>query len=418
MDPELTLVETFTKLGIALALGLLVGMQRERTNSRLAGIRTFPLITILGTVAGLLALRFGGWVVAASLVSLAAIVLLGSRAPSALPPDPGITTEVAVVLMFALGAYLVPGYASVAVALAGTIAVLLHLKPQMHALAQKVGDNDFKAIMQFVLVTLVILPVLPNSEFGPFHILNPFKIWTMVVLIVAISLGGYVAYKVLGTTSGSIVAGFLGGLISSTATTVSYARRERQAPQVSAMAALVIMIASTVMFLRVIVVIGVVAPGVFLRLAAPLGAMLGVSITIAAAMWFLTRREPVTAPEPENPSELKSALVFGLIFAGVLLGVAAAREYFGSRGLYVVAALSGLTDMDAITLSTLEMVKSQKTDPDMAWRMILIAASSNFLFKGILVAFLGDRKLLMRIVLPFGIAIVSAALLLLFWPQP
>jgi len=417
MDPELTVSETFTKLGIALALGLLVGMQRERTDSRLAGIRTFPLITILGTMAGLLALRLGGWIVAAGFVSLAVIVIMSDRTSAELPSNPGITTEVAALLMFGLGAYLVPGYTSVAVVLAGTIAVLLHLKPEMHALARKVGDTDFKAIMQFVLVTLVILPVLPNREFGPFDILNPFKIWLMVVLIVGISLGGYLAYKFLGATSGSIVAGVLGGLISSTATSVSYARREREAPQICSMAALVIMIASAVMFLRVVVIVGVVGPGVFASMIGPLATMLAVSVVIAMGMWFLTRKEPVKPPDPENPSELKSAIIFGIIFAIVLLGVAAARHYFGSRGLYVVAGLSGLTDMDAITLSTLELVKSKQTEPVVAWRMILIAATANFVFKGALVATLGDRKLLARIAPPFGIAIAAATLIILLWPH-
>ena len=417
MDPELTVSETFTKLGIALALGLIVGMQRERTDSRLAGIRTFPLITILGTMAGLLALRLGGWIVAAGFLSLAVIVIMSDRASSELPSNPGITTEVAALLMFGLGAYLVPGYTSVAVVLAGSIAVLLHLKPEMHALARKVGDTDFKAIMQFVLVTLVILPVLPNREFGPFDILNPFKIWLMVVLIVGISLGGYLAYKFLGATSGSIVAGVLGGLISSTATSVSYARREREAPQICSMAALVIMIASAVMFLRVVVIVGVVGPGVFASIIGPLATMLAVTVVIAMGMWFFTRKEPVKPPDPENPSELKSAIIFGIIFAIVLLGVAAARHYFGSRGLYVVAGLSGLTDMDAITLSTLELVKSNQTEPFVAWRMILIAATANFVFKGALVAALGDRKLLARIAPPFGIAIAAAILIILLWPR-
>src|SRR5206468_11745638 len=141
--------------GIALGLGLLVGMQRERTESHIAGIRTFPLITMLGTITGLLGLRYGGWVIAAGLAGLAAIVIVIKSERTDLPSDPGITTEVAVLLMFGVGAYLVPGYLSVAVALAGMIAVLLHLKPEMHALARKVGANDFTAFMQLVLVTLV-----------------------------------------------------------------------------------------------------------------------------------------------------------------------------------------------------------------------------------------------------------------------
>ena len=238
-----------------------------------------------------------------------------------------------------------------------------------------------------------------------------------MVLIVAISLSGYIAHKFLGATSGSIIAGFLGGLISSTATSVSYARRAREAPQLASMSALVIIIASAVMFFRVLVLVGVVAPQLFLPLLGPLGAMVGVTVLVAGGMWLFTRREPVSPPEPENPSELKSALVFGLLFAVVLLAVAAARQHFGVRGLYAVAALSGLTDMDAITLSTLEMAKGKQVDIDMAWQMILLAASANFLFKGALVAFLGGRKLLARIAPPFGIAIAAACLLLFLWPK-
>jgi uncharacterized membrane protein (DUF4010 family) len=171
------------------------------------------------------------------------------------------------------------------------------------------------------------------------------------------------------------------------------------------------------MFLRVVVIVGVAGPDVFASMIGPLATMLAVSVVIAMGMWFLTRKEPVKPPDPENPSELRSAIVFGLIFAIVLLGVAAARHYFGSRGLYVVAAVSGLTDMDAITLSTLELVKSKQTEPIVAWRMILIAATANFVFKGVLVATLGDRKLLARIAPPFGIAIAAATLIILLWPH-
>jgi len=417
MDPELSISETFTRLGIALGLGLLVGLQRERTDSRLAGIRTFPLITLLGTVAGLLALSFGGWVVAAGLLSLAAIVITGTLGQKQPPKDPGVTTEVAMLLMFGVGAYIVAGPALVAVVLVGSIAVLLHLKPQMHALVQKMGDKDFKAIMQFVVITLVILPVLPNQAYGPYLSLNPYKIWLLVVLTVGISLGGYVAYQFLGARGGSVVGGVLGGLVSSTATTVSYARRTRAAPQNSAMSALVIMIASTVVFARVLAMIGIVAPGLFPTMAGPLGAMLGVTVLIAGSLWLLTRREPVVLANPENPSEIKPALIFGLLFALVLVGVAVARARFGSEGLYTVSILSGLSDMDAITLSTLEMVKGTKLEAGMAWRMILLASLSNVAFKGLVVAVAGHRKLLARLALPFGIALVGGALILWLWPQ-
>ncbi|MDB6068504.1 MAG: rane protein [Pedosphaera sp.] len=416
MNPEPTLLDTAQKLGIALGLGFLVGLQRERTGSPIAGIRTFPLTTMLGTVTGLLALRFGGWVLATGLLSLAALLIIGNVGKSQTPPDPGLTTEVAMLLMFGVGAYLVVGYELVAVALGGTIAVLLQFKPELHGFARRLGEKDFKASMQFVLVSLVILPVLPNQAYGPYHVLNPFKIWLLVVLIVGMRLSGYIIYKWTGARTGSILSGLLGGLISSTATTVSYARHAREAPETGSMAALVIMVASAVVFLRIIIIVGIVTPSLLWALSGPLGAMLGAASLITGSLWLLSRKEPVALPEQENPSELKPALIFALVFALVQLGVSAAKQYFGSLGLYALAILSGLPDVDAITLSTLEMARGNQLDPEMVWRMILLASMANLVFKAAIIAVIGNRKLLARIAIPFSLTLIAGGLILWLWP--
>ena len=417
MDFDIPLPEVLQKLAIALGLGLIIGLQRQRTDSRLAGIRTFPLITILGTIVGLLASQWGGWVLAAGFVSLAALITIGNFTwVKANPQAGGTTTEVATLLMFGLGAYLVVGYTAVAVVIAGTTATLLHFKPEMHRLAGRIGEKDFTAIIQFILITLVILPILPNRTYGPYNVLNPYKIWLMVILIVGISLAGYVAYKLMSPKSSAVVGGILGGLISSTATTVSYARRSREAPQSSALAALVIMIASTVAFVRVLVVIAVAAPRQFVGLALPLGTMLGFLILIALALFFRTRREGGQLPIHGNPSELKPAIIFALLYGLVLLGVGAGQAHFGKEGLYLVSILSGLTDMDAITLSTIQMVKEEMIDAFMGWRMILIAALSNFVFKGATVVVLGDEKLRARIAVVFGVALAMGLAILVLWP--
>src|SRR5678816_4357410 len=240
------------EIGIALGLGLLVGLQRERVASPLAGFRTFPLITVSGTIAALLGQSFGGWIVGAGLIALAGLVVVGNLAKQKKGDlDPGLTTEVAMLLMYGVGAYLVVGHAAAAIAIGGGVAVLLHLKPEMHSLAARIGNADFKAIMQFVLVSFVILPVLPDQAYGPYQVLNPHRIWVLVVLIVGISLAGYMVYKFFGEKAGVMMGGILGGIISSTATTVSYARRSRQAKGSSKLAAQVILIASTVVFVRV-----------------------------------------------------------------------------------------------------------------------------------------------------------------------
>ncbi len=215
----------FRDLAISLALGLLIGLQRERTETHLAGIRTFALIALLGTIGALLGLEFGGWVVAAGLLSVALIFFAAGLTNSQTKQAAhGLTTEVAALLTFGVGAYLVVGQAAMAVVVGGMVALLLYWKEPLHKFAQQIGEADIKAIMQFVLISLVILPVLPNKTYGPYNILNPFEIWLIVVLIVGIGLAGYVAYKIFGQRGGTLLLGILGGIISSTATTVSYAR--------------------------------------------------------------------------------------------------------------------------------------------------------------------------------------------------
>jgi uncharacterized membrane protein (DUF4010 family) len=405
------------QLAVALGLGLLVGLQRERVDSGIAGIRTFPLITVSGALSALLAVRFGGWIVAAGLLVCAVLVVAGSLVRGWQGEgDPGTTTEFAAVVMYGLGAWVVIGEMPVAVALAGTVAVLLHLREPLHHWVERMGERDLRAIMQLVVIALVILPVLPDRPFGPYGVLNPYQIWWMVVLIVGLSLGGYVAFKLFGAGAGAALGGVLGGLISSTATTVSYARRSRSEPQTSRLAALVVMIASTVVFVRVLVEIAVVAPRSFGALAPPILAMLGVGVALSAAVWITGRHEKPDLPEAENPAELRSALVFGALYAGVLLAVAFARDRFGTSGVYGVAALSGLADMDALTLSTSRLVGGGQLVPNDGWRAILLGALSNLAFKGGIVAFLGSRALLARIVLLFGAAVASGAAIWFLFP--
>lgn len=408
------MIDLIGRLALALGLGLFIGLQRERTDARLAGFRTFPLVTVLGALCGLLAESFGGWVVAGGLLALALVIVGGNLAQLRGGGElSGITTEVTMLVMFALGVYLMQGELAVAIVVCGAVAVLLHLKPQLHSLASRIGDRDFKAVMQFALISLVVLPVLPDRYYGPYEVLNPFRIWLMVVLIVGISLAGYVAYKLLGERAGAWAAGVLGGLISSTATTVSVARRSAQQPEATALAAFVILVASAIVFLRVGLLVGATAPSFLPAAAAPLAAMFFVLLAIG---WTNLRLQPGRAgalPEQENPTELKSALLFGLLYAIVLLAVAAANAAFGDRGLYVAAVLSGLTDMDAITLSIAQLVSSGQVDPRTGWRLLLVAAMSNLAFKGVVVAMTGGRGLLRRVAIGFGTAVALGGGLLL-----
>jgi len=408
---------TFQQLGIALGLGLLVGLQRERAESRLAGMRTFPLIAILGTITATLAQSFGGWVMAAGFVMLAGLIFVGKMSEmKASEVDPGLTTEIAMLLMFAVGAYLVVGSTAVAVAIGGGMAVLLQFKVQLHGVAARLSDEDLKAIMQFALISLVILPVLPDRTYGPYDVLNPRQVWWMVVLIVGISLGGYIVYKFFGQNVGIVLGGILGGLISSTATTVSYSRRTASAPDASRLAAVIIMIASTIVFARLLIEVAFVAPG-FLRAAAPPIVVMFVSLAgLSIVLWFKGRKERNGMLQQENPSELKAALIFGLIYAIVLFAVAAARDLFGDKGLYAVAGISGLMDVDAITLSTSQLVNAGKLDASNGWRVILVATMSNLGFKALAIAALGHRELLAKVAPLYGLALAAGVMFLIFWP--
>jgi uncharacterized membrane protein (DUF4010 family) len=407
--------QLWQQLGIALGLGLLVGLQRERAGPHGAGIRTFPLITMLGVACARLGEAFGAWTVTGGLLTVAAMmVVINLNRGDA--KDVGVTTEVAALLMYALGALLVVGETAVAIALGGGVAVLLQWKQPMHQFAGRIGESDIRAGFRLVLLALVILPLLPDRSFGPYDVLNPFRIWLMVVLIVGISLAGYLMYKLFGARAGSVLAGIMGGLISSTATTAGYARRSREAAGNFALTTTVIMIASTVVFFRVALEVTVVAPSLVPHVLPQLGTMAAWMVLISAGAFLASRREKYEPAPSEDPSDLRAAVVFGLLYAAVVFAVAAAKEHFGESGLYIVAALSGLTDMDAITLSTAQMMVADRVTLDTGWRMMMVGALANIVFKAAVIAALGDRRLLRRVSVVFGLALLGGAMLIWIWP--
>ena len=418
------LIQTFA---ISFGLGVLVGMQRQRADSRIAGIRTFPLLTLFGTLVALLSSAFSGWVMAAGILAVTGMIVVGNvmkmREVSLKPDsDPeksgaGQTTEAAMLLMFGIGAYLAIGDKAIAIALGAAVAVLLYLKESLHAAIDRIGDKDFKAIMLFVAISMIILPILPNQNFGPYGVLNLYNIWLMVVLIVGLSLCGYFGYKLFGERAGTLLSGLLGGVISSTATTVAYARRTANSPAASSLAAIVIMIASAIAILRSIIEIAVVAGETLSVTGPPLGIMFLVMLLLAGIAYFRHQEEETDIPEPSNPAQLKSALIFGALYALVLLGVSAAKDYLGQGGMYVVAIISGLTDMDAITLSTSNLMHNGDLDLSTGWKLIMAASLANLVFKGGMAIILGGKKLFRIIGLMFGVAIIGGLLVLFFWPK-
>ena len=406
------------RLALSLALGLLVGFQREWASKQLAGIRTFPLVTLMGALAAQLAEHFGGWVLLGGFLALAAAIHTGSQqSHGGENPDHGITTEVALLVMFAVGGIVALGRALPALATTGAVAVLLHWKRPLHDLVRRAGEDEVRSVMQLVLVGLVILPVLPDRSFGPFAVLNPFQIWSMVVLIVGISVAAYLVQHLVGAGMGAAVAGVLGGLVSSTATTVSYARRTRRDPESSSSAALVILLASAVVLPRVLLVTAVVAPGVLSVLAPPLLILFGGLLVASGVAWHWCRGGSPSDLADHAPSDLRAAIGFGMLYAAVLLGAAAARRYLGEQALYGVAALSGLTDVDAITLSTVQLVQAGRLEIELGWRLVLVGVLANLVFKGGAAALLGHRRLLGPVLGLFGAAFALGICVLYLWPR-
>lgn len=413
MDTEL-----LRSLGLALLLGLLVGLQREWDKHPLAGIRTFTLITLLGAVSALLAQQFGGWIIAASVLALSGMLIMGNWMHESGNGDApvGQTTEAAALVMFFVGSLLVSGHTLPAVVVGGLTAVLLHLKDRMHSMVGKLSTRDVRAIFQFVLIGLVILPLLPDKTYGPYDVLNPFRIWLMVVLIVGISLAGYVAYRTIGVRGGTVLGGVLGGLISSTATTVSYARQSAGNPKAAGTAAVVIVIASTIVLVRIGIEIAAVARGLLAELVPPFAVMLVVMVAISGFLYLRMQKEDTEAPEHDNPSQLKPAIIFGALYAFILLLVAFVKDHFGDAAIYGAALISGLTDVDALTLSIAELYNQERLDSGTSWRAIMVAHLSNVAFKAGAAGVLGGRKLFAVIAPAFGLTIAAGLAIIFLWP--
>ena len=413
--------EDLITLGIAFGLGLLVGLQRQSSNDQMAGVRTFTLVAILGVVTGFLTRDFDNpYILPAFGLAITFLMLMANYVQSKKEPDTSVgqTTEVALLLMFAIGAYLVLGDQVIAVVIGGSLAVLLYIKEILHNFIDRLKDKDLSAIMTFVGISLVILPVLPNETYGPLDVLNPHDIWLMVTLIVGISILGYFVYKWVGKKAGMISNGILGGVISSTATTVSYARYSKNSQSIGKIAAFVILAATTVSIIRVIVEIGIVVPQKLPQLILPF-VVLFVFMSILSFILFYTiskDNNQEEMPEPKNPAQFKSAFVFGILYGLILLAVAFTEKEFGNSGLYIVSIIGGLAKKDAITLSLANSIKGGMAT-ELGWRLIMTGVLANFAFKIVIVAVLGNRKLTLYLGAAMLLSIIVGLLMIWIWPE-
>lgn len=391
-------VDQVQAFAISLGIGLLIGIERERRTDPKAGLRTFALVGMLGCLSALIAEHMdSAWILAVGLLVIASMMIAALVTDPQDDGDPGTTSVVALMLCYGLGAAVWFGYTTLAVMVAITTTVLLYFKTQLHGISASLSHKDLISILQFAVLSLVVLPILPNEDFGPYDAFNPHQIWWMVVLISGMSLAGYAALRLVGSAHGAPLIGFFGGLVSSTATTMVFARHARGHDDMARTATLVILLANLMVILRLALLAAVFAPQLTLTLATVLGGGLVLGLVVTLYGWReIQHHGDLPMPEVTNPTELRTALTFGLLYGLVLFLSAWLQDIAGSKGLYLVALASGLTDVDAITLSSLRLFNLDKLGAFEAVVSIALATIANLAFKMGLVVSIGGAPLARR----------------------
>lgn len=398
----------------SLALGLLMGLERERSSAARAGLRTFALTALFGTLCGMLAQMLqSNWLIGAGLLSIALSIVSAYRRKSAESNDPGTTTEVALMLCYSLGVLCWLEQRALAVMLGIAATVLLNFKAELSGLAKRLQPEDLRSMLQFAVLSLVILPILPDQDFGPYSAFNPYHTWLMVVLISGVNLAGYLASRWLSEHSGTLIVGILGGLVSSTATTLLHARQARLDPGRIAYRSSVVALANLTVLLRLSVIGAIAAPSMALGLASIMGCGLlaGLLVVLPGLKGHVGAANGMAS---NNPTELSTALGFALFYSLVLLGAAWLTDLIGNRGLYTVALLSGTTDVDAITLSSLQMFNQQHLSADTVLTAITLAVLANTVFKLALAYGIGGVAFGRRLVFSM-LAVIGGCLSGLIW---
>ncbi len=384
------------KLVISLLIGMLIGLEREHSRTlkgkTFAGIRTFPIMSLFGFLSALISsitsplifvVFFAGY---ASLITASYIV-------SSKEGKIGGTTEVTSLVVFILGAMIFWDQIILASSIAVIITILLSLKIQLHTLVGKIKEEDIYATLKLAIITIIILPILPDKTFGPFDVLNPRLIWYMVIFIAGISFLGFVLIKFIGPEKGIPATGLMGGMVSSTAVALTFSKRSNDSTHFSVNFATAIILASTLMYPRVFVEILVVNPPLLKLLWIPLLIFTSSGVLISFILWKkVTRRSKTETIELKNPFEIKSALFFGLLFGVILFLSKAGQIYFGDGGNYIISFLAGITSVDAITLSMANL-SINEISLDVASSSIIIALIANTLFKLFITLLLGYKEL-------------------------
>lgn len=412
----MTPLEVAARFGSALGLGLMLGLERERDHAQsgeeqVAGVRTFSLVALIGATGAWLHVEAGlTWLLLATFAAVAGLALV-SYYVTASRGDVGATTEMTVLMTFLVGALCGIGSQGLAVALTVTVLLLLSSKGSTQRFVGRVEAADIEATLKFAIITAIVLPLLPNRNFGPppLDVLNPYKVWLMVVLISGLNFASYVLVKVVGQEHGIGLTGVLGGLLSSTAVTLGFSQRSRAEPALAPSFTLGILVAWTVMFFRVLIVVALIDAPLARRLGPAVGLLGLVNLAACALLWMRTERGESTVKSGSNPFELGEAIKFGGIFGVVTFVAKAAQVYLGNAGLYLAGAIAGLTDVDAIALSMASLAQQDAASVGPAALTILIALVANTLVKAGMALGLGAAELRRPMLLATVALLLAAA---------
>lgn len=402
----------FYHLAIALGIGLLIGVERgwqqreAHDGKRVAGVRTYGLLGLLGGCTALLGGQLGAVTVGLVFigVALALVVIYWANLQESQCSDVSITSLIAGLLVFVFGLMAVGGREEEAVAAGVVTTMLLAYKPQLHRWVRALAESELRAGTKLLLMSAVILPILPNAGFGPWQALNPYELWWMVVLIAAISFAGYFALKLGGVRKGALLTGLLGGLVSSTALTLNFSRLARQESALTPVLATGILLACGTMFPRMLLVASLLNPAMFASLWLPVLLMALITYVPALGYWFVEKHQ---AAEPrvqlQNPLELRTALLFGVLLAVIMLLGKALQDWVGAMGILLLAAASGVADVDAITLSLSRLSLNGLTVSTAVFGIVL-AAAVNSLVKAGMALSIGGMGVGLRVGMPLLLA--------------
>lgn len=417
-------IEILLSLGTALAAGFLVGAEREQgKDARFAGVRTFPLYGLAGAIGNLL----GVWALVVIGIAVGALIAIAYFRDVTRDGELGMSTEVAAVVTFALGALctatglgldLTDRLLIVAAGATATLA-LLSVKQPLHKLMGRVSEQEIFATTKLLVLAVIVLPLLPNEAIGPWDAVNPRSVGLLVALISGISFAGYVAIRVLGAHRGLGLTGLLGGLASSTAVTLTFAGKAREQPALVDACATAILLASATMFPRVLVEVSAVSPALASAALWPFVAAGVVTLGFAGLLYRRSAKtEAKAAPTIElpNPFSVASALKFAAVFLVVLVFSAAASFYFAETGLYVSAVVSGLADVDAISLSVARLHAQGTMTTEPALVAVALASATNSLAKAGIATVLGGPALGARVATALVVGLAVGALVLFLAP--